>query len=130
MCDSEFACPVDGNEEVQLAFSGLDLRDIEMKEPDRGASEALASGLVSLDVRPAGISRDAEGSDAGRSVSDGECWPAGHKGSHPAVATYVGEMPRSLLRPPRAGPLSAALWDLSSDLRHSDDPITFSRLSG
>ncbi|GBR61292.1 hypothetical protein AA100600_2648 [Gluconobacter thailandicus F149-1 = NBRC 100600] len=51
LCDCEFAGPVDSNEEVQLAFCGLDLRDIEMKEPDRGASEALASGLVSRHVR-------------------------------------------------------------------------------
>ncbi|GAC88977.1 hypothetical protein NBRC3255_2637 [Gluconobacter thailandicus NBRC 3255] len=53
-CDSEFAYPVDGNEEVQLASSGLDLRDIEMKEPNRGAFETLSSGLVSLDVRQPG----------------------------------------------------------------------------
>jgi hypothetical protein len=46
LCDSEFACPVNGNEEVQLAFSGLDFRYVEMKEPNR-----VASGLVSLDVR-------------------------------------------------------------------------------
>ena len=39
LCDSEFACPIDGNEEVQLAFSGLDLCDIEMKEPNRVAFE-------------------------------------------------------------------------------------------
>ncbi len=51
LCDSEFACPVDGNEEVQLTFSSLDFGYVEMKEPDRVAFEALASGLVSLHVR-------------------------------------------------------------------------------
>ena len=39
LCDSEFACPVDGNEEVQLAFSGLDFGNIDMKEPNRIAFE-------------------------------------------------------------------------------------------
>ncbi|ASC07166.1 hypothetical protein S101468_02965 (plasmid) [Acetobacter pasteurianus subsp. pasteurianus] len=51
LCDSEFACPVNGNEEVQLAFSGLDFRYVEMKEPDRVAFEALAFGFVPLYVR-------------------------------------------------------------------------------
>mgnify|MGYP004707762297 CR=1 FL=1 len=51
LCDSEFACPVNGHEEVQLAFSSLNFGDVEMKEPDRVAFEALASGLVSFDVR-------------------------------------------------------------------------------
>ena len=50
-CESKFSCQVDGNEEVQLAFSGLDLCDIEMKEPDRVAFETLSLGLVSLNVR-------------------------------------------------------------------------------
>lgn len=51
LCDSEFACPVNGNEEVQLAFSGLDFRYVEMKKTNRVAFEALASWLVSLHVR-------------------------------------------------------------------------------
>ena len=38
------------NREVQLAFSGLDFRYVEMKEPNWVAFEALASGLVSLYV--------------------------------------------------------------------------------
>lgn len=53
LCDSELACPVDGNEEVQLPFSGLDFRYVEMKDSNRGAFEALTFGLVSLDVRQA-----------------------------------------------------------------------------
>lgn len=75
-------------------------------------------------------SRDAESSDAGPSVSDGECWPAGHKGSHPAVATYGGEMPRSLLRPSRKGPLIEALLVPSSDLRQSDASAISQLFSG
>ncbi|AOX18764.1 hypothetical protein A0U89_15790 (plasmid) [Kozakia baliensis] len=54
LCDSEFACPVDGNEEVQLALGGLDLCDIEMKEPDQVAFEALSFWLGSLHVRKPG----------------------------------------------------------------------------
>lgn len=72
LCDGKFTRPVDGNEEVQLAFSGLDLGDIEMKEPNRIAFETLTFGLVSLDVRDV-RSHDAESNDAGRSVSDGGC---------------------------------------------------------
>lgn len=33
LCDSEFSCPVDGNEEVQLTSSGLDFCYVEMKNP-------------------------------------------------------------------------------------------------
>ncbi|GAP24886.1 hypothetical protein GLF_1768 [Gluconobacter frateurii NBRC 101659] len=51
LCDSEFACPIDGNEEIQLASALWTSGDIEMKEPDRVAFEALASGLVSRDIR-------------------------------------------------------------------------------
>lgn len=51
LCDSEFACSVDGNTEIQLALSGLDFGNIEMKEPDRVAFETLSLELVSLDVR-------------------------------------------------------------------------------
>ena len=54
LCDSEFACPVDGNEDVQLTFSGLDFGNIDVKKADGIAFEALASGLVSLDVRQPG----------------------------------------------------------------------------
>ncbi|AFW02166.1 hypothetical protein B932_2615 [Gluconobacter oxydans H24] len=54
LCDSEFACSVDGNTEIQLALSGLDFGNIEMKEPDRVAFETLSLELVSLDVRQPG----------------------------------------------------------------------------
>ena len=52
--DSEFACPVNRHEEVQLAFSGLDFRYVEMKKTNWVALEALAFGLVSLDIRKPG----------------------------------------------------------------------------
>lgn len=54
LCDSEFACPVDSNEEVQLVFSSLDFGNIDVKKADGIAFEALAFGLVSLDVRQPG----------------------------------------------------------------------------
>ncbi|GAP24937.1 hypothetical protein GLF_1819 [Gluconobacter frateurii NBRC 101659] len=54
LCDSEFACPVDGDEEIQLAFSSLDLGNIDVKKADGIAFEALAFGLVSFDVRQPG----------------------------------------------------------------------------
>ncbi|GAN95407.1 hypothetical protein Geu3261_0021_014 [Komagataeibacter europaeus NBRC 3261] len=49
----ELACPVYGDEKMQLAFSGLDLGDVEVEEPDRVASEALTLRFVPFNVRQA-----------------------------------------------------------------------------
>lgn len=43
--------PDNGSEEIQLSFSSLDLGNIDMKESDRIALEALSFRFVSLDVR-------------------------------------------------------------------------------
>ena len=51
LCDSELAGPIDGDEEIQLAFSSLDLGNIDMKKADGIAFETLSFGLVSLHVR-------------------------------------------------------------------------------
>ena len=51
MGDRKLAGAVDGHEHVKLAFSGLNLGDIHVEEPDRIGLEALALGLVALDVR-------------------------------------------------------------------------------
>jgi len=52
--DRELAGAVDADEQVKLAFGGLHLSDIDVKEADRIALEALALRLVTLDVRQAG----------------------------------------------------------------------------
>jgi len=54
LCDSEFACPVDGNEEVQLALRSLDFGNIDVKKTDGIAFKTLSFGLVSLDIRKPG----------------------------------------------------------------------------
>lgn len=45
-CDSKCTRPINEHKEIQLVFSGLDLRDIKMKELNRIAFEALSLGLV------------------------------------------------------------------------------------
>lgn len=77
--DSEFACLVDGNEEVQLALSGLDLCDIEMEEPDRLAFETLSLGLVSLDVRQPGYPVTLKAAMQGRTCQMGNAGLQGIK---------------------------------------------------
>lgn len=95
----KLACPVYDDEKMLLAFSGLDLGDVEVEEPDRVAFEAL-------------------------SVSDAGWWPATHKGNHPEAVKHVDEKPRSSFRPSRTGPLSAALWGRSSDPGQSEASAT------
>ncbi len=53
LCDGKFTRPINGHKEIQLTLSGLDLGDIEMKEPNRVTFETLPLGLVSLNVRQA-----------------------------------------------------------------------------
>ena len=43
--------PVDSNEEVELSFSSADFGDIDVKEADRVALEALLRRLVAVDLR-------------------------------------------------------------------------------
>ena len=47
-------CPVDSNEEVQLALSSLYFGNIDVKKAYGIAFEALSFGLVSFDVRQPG----------------------------------------------------------------------------
>ncbi len=54
LCDSEFAGPIDGDEDIQLAFSSLDLGNIDVKKADGSAFETLSFGLVSRDIRKPG----------------------------------------------------------------------------
>ena len=54
VCDSEFACPVDSNEEVQLALSSLYFGNIDVKKAYGIAFETLSFGLVSFDIRKPG----------------------------------------------------------------------------
>ncbi len=51
--DREFAGAVDADGQVKFAFGGLHFRNIDVKEADRIALEALALRLVTLDVRQA-----------------------------------------------------------------------------
>lgn len=48
--DSELAGAVDADEQIQLAFGSLHLGNIDVKEADRIAFEALTFWLVSFDV--------------------------------------------------------------------------------
>lgn len=75
LCDREFSYPVDGNEEVQLPFSDLDFRYVEMKESHQVAFEALAFGLVIPRCTAAVRSRDAESSDVGGVCQLGDAGP-------------------------------------------------------
>lgn len=52
--DGELDGAVDGDEQVKLAFGSLHLGDIYVEEPDGISLEALALGLVALDIRQAG----------------------------------------------------------------------------
>lgn len=45
-----FGRPVDGHPEVQLAFAGANLRDVDVEEADRVALERLLAGLVAADL--------------------------------------------------------------------------------
>ena len=47
----KLACPVYGDKKMLLAFSGLDLGDVEVEEPDRVAFEALTLRFVPFNVR-------------------------------------------------------------------------------
>ena len=51
--DGELGCPVDVNEEVELAFSSLHLSNINVEEADRVTLELLTLGLVAFDIRQA-----------------------------------------------------------------------------
>ncbi len=52
--EGELAGPVDGHKAVELALSGLDLSDADVKEPNGIAFEALPLRLVALDIGQAG----------------------------------------------------------------------------
>lgn len=52
--DRELAGAVDADEQVQFAFGGLHLGNIDVEEANWLALEALALRLVALDVRQAG----------------------------------------------------------------------------
>src|ERR1700709_25673 len=52
--DRKFTRTVDADEQIELAFGGLHLGDIDVKEADRVALEALSLRLVALNVRQAG----------------------------------------------------------------------------
>jgi hypothetical protein len=48
--ESELGSAVDGDEEIQLALSRLNLRDINMEVAERVGSELLLCGLVAIDL--------------------------------------------------------------------------------
>lgn len=52
--DRELAGAVDANEQVQFAFGGLHVGDIDVKEANRVALEALTLRFFALDIRQAG----------------------------------------------------------------------------
>ncbi len=50
---SKLGCPVDPNEQAQLAFCCLNLGDVDVEEADRISFELLADRLVAFDLRQA-----------------------------------------------------------------------------
>ena len=46
-----FGRPVDGHPEVQLAFAGANLSDVDVEEANRISLEGLLAGLVAADLR-------------------------------------------------------------------------------
>ena len=52
--DRELARAIDADEQVELAFGGLHLGDIDVKEADGITLEALALRFFALDIRQAG----------------------------------------------------------------------------
>ena len=79
LCDSELAGPIDGDEEIQLAFSSLDLGNIDVKKADGIAFETLSSGLVSLDIRKPGYSVALQAAMQGRACQMGNAGLQGIK---------------------------------------------------
>ena len=54
--DGELGCPVDADEQVELALGSLHLGDVDVEEADGVAFEFLPPGLVAFDI---GQARDA-----------------------------------------------------------------------
>ncbi len=97
--DRELRGPVDGNEQVELAFTRSNLGDVEVKEPDRIGLEPGPSGACRTRRRAGERCRGAGGSGAGWTMSDAAVTAAGHRGSHRAVAACGGGTP-----PPQPSP--------------------------
>ena len=68
--ESEFACAINGDVEVELAFGGLNLGNIEMKSADRAGLELLPAGLVTIHIRQPGDAVALAASDAGMTASN------------------------------------------------------------
>jgi hypothetical protein len=49
--EGELAGPVDGDEEVEPSFSGLQLGNVDVEEANWIGLERLSGGLVALDLR-------------------------------------------------------------------------------
>lgn len=89
--ESELGGPVDGDEEIELAFSGTHLGKIDMEVADGVRFEFALLGLVTLDLGGAWRCRGAEGNGGGKIWSDWG-WRAGeHRGSHPEEAECACE---------------------------------------
>lgn len=51
LSNGELGCLVDADEQIELPFTGLHFRDVDVEEPDRIVLELLPLGFVSLDIR-------------------------------------------------------------------------------
>ncbi len=103
--EGELRGTVDGYQQVESAFFGPDLGNVDVEIADRIALELTPGGRIALDH---GQLRDAmalQGSGAVTSGSGVGCSPAGHRGRRPAAAMCDDGKRRSPL-PPR----SAARW--------------------
>lgn len=91
----ELGGPVDGYEEVELAFGRAHFGDVDVEIADRVALELLLAWLACRPrPRASGKCRDVAGSDAARSASGAGLSAGGHRGNHPAAAACAYERQR------------------------------------
>ena len=81
--NGEFAGSINGDIEVELAFGGLDLGDIDVEIADRICLEPLLGGLGGRDLW--------QPRDAATNAADAGSLAEAHKGNRPAAEAYAGE---------------------------------------
>lgn len=91
---SEFALPVDANEQMQLAFSGLHLAYADVEEADRAALEMGPSQLFAPLHQASARCSVAAASGAAQIAPDGGWSAAGRKDSRQMAEVYVAGMPQ------------------------------------
>ena len=88
--EGELGGAVDGDEQVELAFGGSHLGDVDMEVADRIGLELLLGGLVAFDLRQAADAVALQAAMQRRARQMRDRRPAGHRGSRRAAAAYAG----------------------------------------